>query len=94
MSSIQPISSTEPTYYVQPSPAGVPSQSAPLVVPENVFAPPGVFTRLTAALQTYQAKEAPRPEVVAQGQELAKNSDYPSKEVVSGVASELLGDKA
>ncbi len=60
-------------------------------VPENVFAPPGVFTRLTAILQTYQMSNAPRPEIVSKGKELAANPSYPGASELSQVANELLG---
>lgn len=60
-------------------------------VPENVFAPPGVFARLTAILQTYHTSDAPRPEIVVRGKDLASRAAYPGAAELSQVASELLG---
>lgn len=60
-------------------------------MPENVFAPPGVFTRLTALLQTFHPNESVRPEVVAKGRELAANPAYPAGAALASVAAELLG---
>lgn len=63
-------------------------------MPENVFAPPGVFTRLTALLHSFRPPQETRPEVVAKGKELAANPAYPSPVQLSGVAKELLGSSA
>lgn len=60
--------------------------------PENVFGPPGVITRLTNMLHTIRTPDAPRPEVVAKGRELASDPSYPTPAHLSAVASELLGD--
>jgi hypothetical protein len=60
-------------------------------IPENVFAPPGVFTRLTAMLHSFRPAIEPRPEIVSKATELAASSTYPSAHVLSGVASELMG---
>jgi hypothetical protein len=62
-------------------------------VPENVFAPPGVLTRLTAMLQTVVPSQAPRPEVVAKAQDLASKPDYPGQQELSAVVDELIGGK-
>lgn len=97
--SIQSVSwsDSSPTVPVS-SPAPVQSSaslgsSKPTDLPENVFAPPGVFTRLTATLQAYHTDESARPSVVASGRELASNANYPSVAQLSAVASELLGGR-
>lgn len=89
MSSISPIR-VESAPFVQQSSA--PRAEKPSDVPENLFAPPGVFTRLTAILQTYRPSDAPRPEVVAKGKELAASADFPSVADLSQVAKEFVGD--
>ena len=62
-------------------------------VPENVFGPPGVITRLTNLLHTIKTPEIARPEVVAKGQQLAADPHYPNASHLSALASELLGGK-
>ena len=93
MSSIQPVNWSEPASYIQSQPSASTPSSKPSDVPENVFAPPGVFARLTATLQAYQTSDAPRPEVVAKGKELAGNPSYPSQSELSQVVGELMGGK-
>lgn len=60
-------------------------------VPENVFAPPGVLTRLTALLHASISTAQTRPDYVAKGSALASNPGYPSQRELSSVAEEILG---
>ena len=61
-------------------------------VPENVFGPPGVLTRLTAMLHASGTPSTPRPDYVAKASALASNPGYPSQRELSSVAEEILGD--
>jgi hypothetical protein len=89
--SISPVR-TEVTRATDPSSLPVASRTPKISeIPENVFAPPGVFTRLTALLHSYHPPQEVRPEVVSKGKELASSADYPSPAQISRVATELLG---
>jgi hypothetical protein len=89
--SISPVR-TEVTRASDPSSIPVASRTQKLSeMPENVFAPPGVFTRLTALLHSYHPPQEVRPEVVAKAKELAAKPEYPSPGQISKVATELLG---
>lgn len=55
---------------------------------ENVFAPPGVMSRLVRSMRS---DEVMRVEAVSRGSELSASKGYPSDTVVSAVVQHLLG---
>jgi len=55
---------------------------------ENVFAPPGVMSRLVRSMRS---DEVMRVEAVSRGSELSASKGYPSDTVVSSVVQQLLG---
>jgi hypothetical protein len=55
---------------------------------ENVFAPPGVMSRLVRSMRS---DEVLRVEAVSRGSELSASKGYPSDTVVSSVVQQMLG---
>lgn len=55
---------------------------------ENVFAPPGVMSRLVRSMRS---DEVMRVEAVSRGSELSASKGYPSDTVVSSVVQQMLG---
>ena len=55
---------------------------------ENVFAPPGVMSRLVRSMRS---DEVMRVEAVSRGSELSASKGYPSDTVVSAVVQQMLG---
>jgi len=54
---------------------------------ENVFAPPGVMSRLVRSMRS---DEVMRVEAVSRGSELSASKGYPSDTVVSAVVQQML----
>ena len=55
---------------------------------ENVFAPPGVMSRLVRSMRS---DEVMRVEAVSRGSELSASKGYPSDTVVSAIVQQMLG---
>ncbi len=54
---------------------------------QNVFAPPGVMSRL---IRSMRSDEVIRVEAVSRGSELSASKGYPSDTVVSSVVSQII----
>jgi hypothetical protein len=54
----------------------------------NVFAPPGVMSRLVRSMRS---DEVMRVEAVSHGSELSASKGYPSDTVISSVVQQMLG---
>ena len=54
---------------------------------ENVFAPPGVMSRLVRSMRS---DEVMRVEAVSRGSELSASKGYPSDTVVSAIVQQML----
>jgi hypothetical protein len=55
---------------------------------ENVFAPPGVMSRLVRSMRS---DEVMRVEAVSRGSELSASKGYPSDTIVSSIVQQMLG---
>jgi len=57
---------------------------------ENVFAPPGVMSRL---IRSMRSDEVMRVEAVSRGSELSASKGYPSDTVVTSVVQQMMGGR-